>query len=166
MNWDAISAIAESFGAIVVVVSLGYVALQIRQHNDTVRAATELEIGRQWSEWHTRVAHSPDMADIYDKGMLDAENLTPSEKRRFIWIIAEYCFLVETLYRQREQTYVSHGSWSQHQRVVAGMIKHPLLERWWESGVSAFSPEFKAAIDSARPELGDAVWTYQPLSDL
>jgi hypothetical protein len=42
------------------------------------------------------------------------------------------------------------------------MLAHPLLDRWWESGVSAFSPEFKEKIDSARLELGDSVWTYQP----
>ncbi len=166
MNWDAVSAIAEWFGVFVVVISLGYVALQIRQNTNTVKAATELEIGRQWSEWHSRVAHSNDMADIYDKALLDADSLTPSEKRRFIWIVAEYCFLVESLYRQRELSFLSHGSWLQHRRVVAGMLAHPLLNRWWESGVSAFSPEFKAKIDSARLELGDDVWTYQPLSDL
>ena len=70
MNWDAASAIAEWLGVVVVVVSLAYVALQIRQNTDTVQAATELETGRQWSEFHSRVAHSPDMADIWDTAFL------------------------------------------------------------------------------------------------
>lgn len=166
MNWEAASAIAEWFGVILVVVSLGYVAIQIRQNTRTVRAATELDTGRQWSEFHARVAHSRDMADIWDKGLTDPADLTANEKRKFVWLVAEYLFLVESLYRQRQLGFLGHDSWNQHQSAVAGLLLHPVLESWWNSGVSPYSPEFKAAIDSARAELGDAAWSYTPLSDL
>ena len=166
MNWDAASAIAEWLGLVFIVVSLGYVAFQIRQNTNTVRAATELETGRQWSEFHARIAHSQDMADIWDKGLTSAENLTAQEKRKFIWLVAEYLFLVESLYRQRQLGFLGHDSWTQHQGAVAGLLLHPVIESWWESGVSPYSPEFKAAINGARAELGDAVWSYTPLSDL
>ena len=166
MNWEAASAVAEWLSVFVVVVSLGYVAIQIRQNTRSVQAATELETGRQWSEFHGRIAHSPDMADLWDKGLTNAEDLTAPEKRKFIWLVAEYVFLVESLYRQRQLGFLGHDSWSQHQGTVAGLLLHPLIESWWKSGVSPYSPEFKAAIDDARSELGDAVWSYTPLSDL
>ena len=166
MNWEAASVVAEWLGVFLVVVSLGYVAIQIRQNTKTVRAATELETGRQWSEFHARVAHSPDMADIWDKGLTNIEDLTAPEKRKLIWLLAEYVFLVESLYRQRQLGFLGHDSWSQHQNAVAGLLLHPVIESWWESGVSPYSPEFKSAIDGARSELGDAVWSYTPLSDL
>ena len=92
MNWEAVSAVAEWLGVILVVVSLGYVAFQIRQNTNTVRASTELETGRQWSEFHARIAHSEDMADIWDKGLTNAGDLTVGEKRKFIWLVAEYLF--------------------------------------------------------------------------
>jgi len=56
MNWEATTAIAEWPGLIAVIVSLGYVAIQIRQNTITVKAATELETGRMWSGFHARVA--------------------------------------------------------------------------------------------------------------
>ena len=166
MNWDAASAIAEWLGVVVVVVSLAYVALQIRQNTDTVQAATELETGRQWSEFHSRVAHSPDMADIWDTALTDPGKLTPTEKRRFLWLIAEYLFLVENLYRQREVGFLSRESWLQHETAVAGLLVHPLVAAWWESGVSPYSAAFKAEIERARESLGDAVWQYIPMADL
>ena len=167
MNWDAVSAVAEWFGVMLIVVSLAYVAIQIRQNTRTVQAATELETGRQWSEFHARVAHSADMPDIWDKGLTNPENLTAQEKRRFIWLVAEYLFVVESLYRQRQLGFLGHDSWTQHQSTVAGLLLHPLLESWWQSAVSPYSPEFRAAIDSARAELpADAIWSYTPLSDL
>ena len=54
MNWEAAAAIAEWIGVIAVVASLVYVALQLRQNTHTVKAATELETGRMWSEFHAR----------------------------------------------------------------------------------------------------------------
>lgn len=166
MNWEAASALADWIGVILIVISLGYVALQIRQNTNTVRAATELETGRQWSEFHARVAHSRDMADIWDKGLTNAEDLTKSEKRKFIWLVAEYFFLVESLYRQRQLGFLGADSWDQHQRAVAGLLVHPLLESWWESGVSPYSPEFRATIDGARRRMESEVWSYTPLSEL
>ena len=166
MNWEAASALAEWFGVLFVVVSLGYVAIQIRQNTRTVRAATELETGRQWTEFHARVAHSPDMAEIWDKGLADAEDLTAREKRKFLWLVAEYLFMVESLYRQRELGFLGHDIWAQHQNAAVSLLRHPVIESWWESGASPYSPEFKLAINDARSELGDSVLSYTPLSDL
>jgi hypothetical protein len=166
VNWEATSAVAEWLGVIAVVISLGYVAIQVRQNTNTVRAATELETGRQWSEFHSRVAHSQDMADIWDKGLTNAEILSASEKRKFIWLVSEYVFLVESLYRQRQLGFLGYDSWNQHLSTVAGLLLHPVIESWWASGVSPYSPDFKAAIDGARSKLGDAVWSYTPLSNL
>ena len=103
MNWEALSVLAEWLGLILVVISLAYVALQVRQNTAMVKAATELETGRQWSEFHSRIAHSPDMADIWDKGLTAPNSLGRTEKRRLIWLVGEYFCLVEGLFRQRQR---------------------------------------------------------------
>jgi hypothetical protein len=155
MNWDAVSAVADWAGVVLVVFSLAYLALQIRQNTKTVRAATELDTGRQWSEFHSRVAHSSDMADIWDKGLTNSKELSPPEKRKLIWLVAEYFFLVESLYRQRQLGFLGHDVWEQHQSVVTGLLCHPMLDSWWESGVSPYSTEFREAINKARLTVGD-----------
>ena len=40
MNWEALGAIGEIVGAVAVVLTLGYLALQIRQNTPSVRAST------------------------------------------------------------------------------------------------------------------------------
>jgi hypothetical protein len=166
VNWEAASALAEWVGVVVVVVSLVYVAAQIRQNTLTVRSATELEGSRQWSEFHARIAHSPDMADIWDKGLTNPVNLSPSEKRKFIWFVAEYFALAEGLFRQRELGFLGDESWATHEKALAGLLGNPLLRSWWNSGVSPASPEFREAIEKAIEELGEQVWAYTPLSEL
>ena len=166
MNIETIYYFSQIVSVLAIFCSLLFVGQQLRQNTKTVRAATELETGRQWSEFHSRMAHSQDMADIWDKGLTKALDLNPSEKRKFIWLVAEYFFLVENLYRQREMNLVSGQTWIQHSKAAAGLLNHPLLTSWWNSGVSPYSIEFIAAIDIASRELGEAVWSYTPLSEL
>lgn len=166
MNWDAVGALAELLGAIGVIVTLFYLALQVRQNTKTVKAATELETGRLWSGVHGRVAHSPDMAAIWDRGLTDERTLSPAEKQRFIWFVAEYLFLVESLYRQWRMDYLSDASWEPHRRTAIGLLSNPLVRRWWDSGVSPFSAEFRAYFGQMLSVEAPDAWSYRPLSDL
>ena len=166
MNWEAVTAVAEWSGVILIVVSLVYVAMQIKQNTQMIKASTELETAREWTAFHARTAHSPDMVDIWDKALTDPTQLTPTEKRRFIWFISEYCSLVESVFRQRRMGYISREWWLQHERSVTGLLAHPLVHRWWESGVTPYSESFKNAIDKAKADRGHIAWKYTPLSDL
>ena len=44
MNWEALGAIGEIVGALAVVLTLGYVAVQIRQYTRSVKSATALSL--------------------------------------------------------------------------------------------------------------------------
>ena len=44
MNWDAISAVAEVFGAAAVLVTLIYLSIQIRQSNSLAEAQSQREL--------------------------------------------------------------------------------------------------------------------------
>ena len=169
MNREAVGAIAELLGAVGVILTLFYLAVPVRQNTRSVKAATELESGRLWSGVHGRVALSPELADIWDRGLTDASSLTPREIRRFIWFVAEYLFLVESLYRQRRLAFLSDTSREPHRRTAPGLLLNPLIRRWWDSGVPPFSGEFKDHFDellSAAATGDEDGRSYRPLSDL
>ena len=43
MNWDAIGAIGEILGALAVVLTLGYLAIQVKQNTHSMKVAAKLE---------------------------------------------------------------------------------------------------------------------------
>jgi len=55
MNWDAIGALGELLGALVVVISVIYLASQVRQNTATSRADAlrtfSVEVSRQFGDW-------------------------------------------------------------------------------------------------------------------
>lgn len=166
MSWDAVAASAEAIGAIAVVWSLIYLAIQIRQNTETVKASTELETSKLWTDFHARMAQSADLTRIWDQGFTAPDTLSPDDKRRFIWIVSEYFFLVEGLYRQHVRGFLSGSSWRQHERTVIGVLRNEIVGNWWKSGVSPFSTEFRTHIERAFERGHDDAWTYVRLADL
>jgi hypothetical protein len=168
MNWEVLTltSIAQLVGAVAVVYSVVYLAVQVRQNTESIRAGTELETTSLWTSFHSRVAHSPDLASLWDKGLLDHRRLDPDEKRRFVWFVAEYLTLAEGLFVQHERGYLSATSWEQHERTVTGLLRNDLIARWWNDGVTPFSERFRTHVERAMERLADKSWSYTPLAEL
>jgi heme/copper-type cytochrome/quinol oxidase subunit 1 len=64
MQWEAVSAIGEIIAAIAVVVSLVYLAVQIRQNTKIVAANTFQSICGASSDITMRIAASPELSDL------------------------------------------------------------------------------------------------------
>ena len=79
----------EFVGAIAVVVTLGYLAVQVRHSREateantkSLKAAARFESGRYWTEETIRMALSPDMATIVATGFEDASRLNDGDRER------------------------------------------------------------------------------------
>ena len=71
MNWEAISAIGQIVGAIAVVISLIYVAREIRRNARTERVASMDSLNR----WLREVAEHPHLGELYYRGIHDFDSL-------------------------------------------------------------------------------------------
>jgi len=75
MNWDAIAAIAEVVGAISVVVTLAYLATQIRQNTQSNRNVTLQTIHTQNSDWLSALVDA-DIARLFRTGQQNSKEIT------------------------------------------------------------------------------------------
>ena len=80
MNWDALGAIGELVGAIAVVVTLAYLAFQIRQNNNLASGAAQRELMSGFQENLDRVRSD---TKLFARGLRDFENLSNAEKTEF-----------------------------------------------------------------------------------
>ncbi|MEO0437924.1 MAG: hypothetical protein AAF098_13545 [Pseudomonadota bacterium] len=67
MNWDAVSALGEWVGALAVLATLVYLALQIKQSSQSTRANIELDASRQLAHLVARVSADSNLKRIYDE---------------------------------------------------------------------------------------------------
>lgn len=77
MNWDAISAIAELLGALAVIVTLIYLAVQLRQQNTVTKAQIEQQRADSVIQLATVLSITENRI-LYTKVVLD-RSLTPAD---------------------------------------------------------------------------------------
>ena len=68
MNWEALGAIGEIVGAVAVVLTLGYVAVQLRQNTRVVRSGTEQAQADAHTGCLSLIAQDPDLTRLYLRG--------------------------------------------------------------------------------------------------
>lgn len=88
MDWDAIGAMGEVVAAIAVVVSIGYLAIQIRSNTSAMKASASFDATHSWAE-HNSAVLGPLSDELWlsavranDPGE-PAENFTDLEKLKF-----------------------------------------------------------------------------------
>jgi len=73
----------EFVGAIVVVITLGYLAVQIRQSTATSQALSRLTLMDGWAVTQGLLQNNPDLLRIYAKGITQWSTMSNTEKTQF-----------------------------------------------------------------------------------
>ncbi len=69
MNWDAIGAIGELYGALAVVLTLGYLAAQVRQNSQGMKVAAKLDIEKSFGEYTDLILKDSELIELQVRGM-------------------------------------------------------------------------------------------------
>jgi heme/copper-type cytochrome/quinol oxidase subunit 1 len=98
MNWEMISAVGQMLGAIGVIISLVYLAVQIRnQKTESRRAAINL-LTTHWSDLMKAHVESEEFCALWLRGLDSFENLDPSSKMRFSAHLGRFLRTADSLY--------------------------------------------------------------------
>ena len=90
MSWESIGGIADAIGALAVVITLFYLALQMRQNtrqarSEALRVATESWVGQQRSAFETE-----EKVAFMRRALHDYSALSQDEKGRFFGVLLGY----------------------------------------------------------------------------
>ena len=151
MNWDALGAIGETIGAIGVIVTLIYLAAQIKQNSAWLKA-TVLESASERSGAVTSSVYAdPDLSRIIRVGYTgDAESLTLEEKHRFSLVMARAMRGHEINFAHYKSGLLNEESFN---GLVANMtvwISSPLFDTWWETASQIYRSDFREKVDEIR----------------
>ena len=75
--------LAEIFGVFAIVISLVYLALQVRQNTRTTRLETMQVISTEFNNFYDVLASNRELADIWHRGTSDFHSLDTTEQLRF-----------------------------------------------------------------------------------
>ncbi len=147
MNWDAAGAIGEIFGAAAVVVSLLYLASQIRTQNREARAASVHQVLHEYSTAISRL-HEPEMADIWVAAIEDFDSLSATQRLRFVVYLMVAVRSFEDAYFQWREARLEDDVWHALLPSLLDLKSTEAFARFWELRRHQFRLEFTEYIDS------------------
>ena len=130
MNWEAISAIGQIVGAIAVVISLIYLAREIRSNARSARIASLHDVNR----WLGELVEHPHLAELYYRGIQDFRSLKSGDLVRLSALMdqAFYIYLSGTVFS-------AVGRVSRSAPVGSDRSGHARYQRIsWSSGLVAY----------------------------
>ena len=111
MNWEAIGAVGEIAGATGVILSLIYLASQIRTQNRESRMAASTEWTNQWNNFLASFAEDTRVAEVWLKGVQDFSSLNASEAVQFSSQVGRLFRAAEGLHEQYTQGRLDPKTW-------------------------------------------------------
>ena len=165
MNWEALGAIGELIGAVAVLMTLIYLALQIRETNRATRVQMESVGGQWWSQHNREMIHDPEMIELIEAGLRDAKGLDDADRRRFTWWLAALFYFFQNQHTQYIEGTISIDSWQSSQKTIDGLIHNPNVQVWWDSGFFQANESFSQLVSELRSNAGTS-WQWVDIARL
>jgi hypothetical protein len=142
MNWDAAGAIGEIMGALVVVVTLIYVARQLKLHATATISET---MGSWQADYNVLVLEmfkDRAAAEIVRRGLTDFESMDGNDKMRFhAWMIM-LLLNSQNIFFQREDAVMHQRLAEMQLSFNAATLSTKGGNQWWASVRSVMDPVF------------------------
>ena len=149
MNWDAIGAIGELVGGLVVLITIVYLAIQVRQSAEATRSSTEMQISQMIMEWANTRAQDERYQRIWDE-LAQGQEVSNDDKIYFLWSLSAVCAVADGVLDQYKAGLISERSWMSVERIIIGLLTFEFLEHWWQQRDGGFSSELYEFIDTRR----------------
>ena len=150
MNWDALGAIGEVVGAAAVVLTLGYLAIQIRQSGKSSRQQSYHDLVTRRSEFYNKMVESNDVAAIVIAGSR-GDSMNEVDAQRFTSSMLNYVSHFQDVYLQRRIGLVEESVWLAERQFLAVMMGLPGFVEWWQAATQYFMPDFVNEVDTFDP---------------
>jgi hypothetical protein len=148
MTISELGSIGELLAAIATLVTLAYLALQIRQSNRTHQLSAVTRIGESTESWLGQVVQDPVLLDVYSRGLRDPDSLDRDERWRFNLLVLQFLRGVETGWIQVQWGIVEREFWEGFCKSVRVIVGSPAGRRAFESNRDLLTPRFAAEVQA------------------
>ena len=142
MNWEAIGAAGELVGAIAVVVTLIYLARQIRENSRVVQSASSQTLADSVSNWLNELIRDENVAEIFSRGLRNPEDLSQNERIRFNAIISSAFFQYQNTYMKTRTQTIDTEFWKGTEQAIRYYLSQPGVQRWLQTSSMGLSKPF------------------------
>lgn len=148
MNWDAIGAIGEIVGALGVILSVLYLAIQIRKDARARVAETSHSVAARAGAVQQILSENRELAAAWRKGLRgDTESLDEADVTQFEAFLSVITRSYDDAFYQYREGLIEERVWLAWARSIPDVVRSPGYAAWWQSRKHWYSDEFQSFVD-------------------
>ena len=148
MDLQYLANLSEIVGGVVVVLSLIYIAVQVRQNTQAQRTENYSRAQDRLAAVQSMLAQDGEISLIVSKGTLDTSKLTPQERIRFTWFMYEVFGGFEFMFHASRTDAIPEEVWTRWSSAAAWWLTFPGVQAWWQARPTPFTESFTAFMES------------------
>ena len=142
MTLNDLANLGQIIGALAVVISLIYVALQIRQNTNAVRSATAQTVHEHFAKWYHLVAADDELAQIAANGLRDYASLSEKERVRFIATFMAFLSYSQNAFLKWREGLLTSPLWMGWEHVMMNLVGAPGGKALWKERAISLARNF------------------------
>ena len=150
MNWEAIGAVGEIVGAAAVVLTLGYLAAQVRYTRNAWQRQNEREMLAGVAQSSQLIIEQPGMPEIFLRGQEDYGSLNEEEKLRYhMWMYLWVTKIDQALRDQQLGGFADVEQLEISVEALASALRLPGSQVWGSSSKWLFTKVTQERVEQA-----------------
>ena len=146
-DWGAIG---EVLGAIGVIVTLLYLAAQIKQNSSLLRSSGYQAAAQSGNQFLDTLASDPNNRRVFHIAQENYDELEGEDQLLARVLFQELIVHYEALYYQFEDGVVDPDLWDGRKRMLLNFLQMPGFASWWQTWGSMFGTKFREYIEQER----------------
>ena len=148
MTLQSLAYIGEIIGTVVVILSLVYLAVQVRQNTEAQRTENYARALERLATFQSMLSTDSEVSTIFSKGLADSSNLSTQEKLRFNWTMYEAFGAFEFMFHAARKKSIDEEIWSRWSEAIAWYLTFPGVHTWWKVRPLPFTDSFSLFVNS------------------
>jgi hypothetical protein len=144
MNLDQLAKLGEFVGGFFVVVSLVYLAYQVRQNTQSLLSENYARLLERMSTVQSRLSMDAGLNHIFTVGAEDPGRLSRADRIRFSWALYELFGTAEFMYHQSLDKSLPPGVWARWEAAIGWWLPYPGIRAWWAAKPAPLAVDFEA----------------------
>jgi hypothetical protein len=147
LDITTLAAWGEFIGGIAVIISLVYLASQIRQHSKLQRASTTTATAQIQASYQALIVQDPDVARIFWQGLADLSSLSEADRQRFNPLLTLVFQGLSHRHQFAREGVAGQGTLEEVNTSLNFLSGYPGGRQWWRDWGHSFNQQFRDYVD-------------------
>ena len=147
MELQTLANVGEFLGGLGVIVSLIYLAVQIRGNTSSQQSETYARSLERMAYMQEFMAKDHALTKMFNEGLIDPTQLTLTQKIQFAWVLTEMFGNLEFMFFQSEQRNIPAELWDRWVETLKWWLTFPGVVAWWKGKPTPFTPAFMSCVE-------------------